>query len=243
MAGNSTNFLVPWIQILLPQPCYNEVLVEFNFFHVACLKIFISKCLGFGIILGSILVKLPQIIKIFVAKSGQGISMTSVILELVAISGNAAYGFAQGYPFSSYGEGFFLIIQTATIGFLVLVFSDQLGLSLVFSAVISAVMAFLLSPAVPVKMLALLQAGNVPVIVVSKLIQAFQNFQQGSTGQLSAITLMLLFLGAFARIFTSIQETGDTLIILTYVVATTCNGILVAQLLYYWGKTAKTKAE
>jgi mannose-P-dolichol utilization defect protein 1 len=44
-------------------------------------------------------VKLPQIIKILIAKSGEGINMTSVLLELLAITGNVAYGFAQGYPF------------------------------------------------------------------------------------------------------------------------------------------------
>ena len=49
------------------------------------------------------------------------------------------------------------------------------------------------------------------------MIQIITNFKNGHTGQLSAVTSFLLSLGAIARIFTSIQETGDQVIILTYV--------------------------
>ena len=51
----------------------------------------------------------------------------------------------------------------------------------------------------------MLQAANIPMIVVGKLIQAISNFRQGHTGQLSAITVFLLTAGSLARIFTSIQ--------------------------------------
>ena len=53
------------------------------------------------------------------------------------------------------------------------------------------------------------QAANIPMIVVGKLIQAATNYKNGHTGQLSAITVFLLTAGSLARIFTSIQETGD----------------------------------
>ena len=53
------------------------------------------------------------------------------------------------------------------------------------------------------------QAANIPMIVVGKLIQAATNYKNGHTGQLSAITVFLLTLGSLARIFTSIQDTGD----------------------------------
>ena len=62
-----------------------------------------------------------------------------------------------------------------------------------------------------------------------QMIQAFENYKNGSTGQMSAVTAFLLFAGAMARIFTSHQETGDMTLILTFLVATVCNGILFAQ--------------
>lgn len=75
-----------------------------------------------------------------------------------------------------------------------------------------------------------------------QMVQAVSNFKNGSTGQLSAVMVLMLFLGSMARIFTSIQETGDPIIILTYSVATFANGVLMVQLLYYWDKpTTKTK--
>lgn len=69
------------------------------------------------------------------------------------------------------------------------------------------------------------------------------NYSNGSTGQLSAVTVLLIFGGSVARIFTSIQETGDNIIIVTYIVSTIANGALMAQLLWYWNadKSKKNK--
>ena len=74
-----------------------------------------------------------------------------------------------------------------------------------------------------------------------QMAQAIENFNNGSTGQLSAITLTMLFLGSLARIFTSIQETGDSIIIMTYSVSTVANGILMGQLIYYWNVKSISK--
>lgn len=52
-------------------------------------------------------------------------------------------------------------------------------------------------------------------------------------GQQSVITIMLLFLGSLARVFTSVQETGDFIIILTYSLASFANGILLSQFYIY----------
>jgi len=51
----------------------------------------------------------------------------------------------------------------------------------------------------------------------------------------------LLFFGSLARIFTSVQETGDITMITMFVCATLANGIIVAQLLYYWNVDVKDK--
>jgi len=61
------------------------------------------------------------------------------------------------------------------------------------------------------------------------MMQAVDNYRNGHTGQLSAITIFLVFIGSMARIFTSIQETGDPIVILNYVVSTVANGVIAAQ--------------
>lgn len=78
-------------------------------------------------------------------------------------------------------------------------------------------------------------------LFILQLIQAVANYRQGSTGQLSAVTVFLLTGGAAARIFTSIQETGDSMMILTYVVSTFVNCVIALQVIYYWnsGKSGK----
>ena len=60
----------------------------------------------------------------------------------------------------------------------------------------------------------------------------------GHTGQLSAITIFMLTLGSMARVFTSIQETGDMVVISTYLCSSAVNLILSAQVLYYWNANA-----
>ncbi|XP_059160381.1 mannose-P-dolichol utilization defect 1 protein-like [Physella acuta] len=227
-------FLSGWLQLIVPEDCFNEFFVKLNFLHVQCLKILISKCLGYGIIAGSCIVKLPQIVKILQAKNGQGISLLSVSLELVAISASWAYGKGHQFPFSAYGEALFLAIQTSLTAYLVLYYSNQTAKGLVYVSSYAIAMAFLLSPSAPTGLLAVLQGGNIFLVSISKIIQALANYRNGSTGQLSVITVYLLFLGSIARIFTSIQETGDAMTIATYCVSSFFNGIIAAQFIHYW---------
>ena len=82
--------------------------------------------------------------------------------------------------------------------------------TIVFSTIYGATVLAITQPGlVPEDVLWYGQAANIPMIVVGKLIQAATNYKNGHTGQLSAITVFLLTLGSLARIFTSIQDTGD----------------------------------
>ncbi|KAK6477954.1 mannose-P-dolichol utilization defect 1 protein [Huso huso] len=222
------------VKFLIPEKCFDEFFVNFNLLDVPCLKILLSKGLGIGIIAGSVMVKLPQIFKLLGAKSAEGLSFNSILLELLAITGTMAYSIANSFPFSAWGEALFLMLQTVVIGFLIQHYRGNALQGLGFIAVYLALVSLLLSPLTPRSVVTTMQATNMPAIVISRLIQAGTNFRNGHTGQLSAITVFLLFAGSLARIFTSVQETGDPLMALTYVVSSCCNGIIAAQLLYYW---------
>ncbi|KAG5260938.1 hypothetical protein AALO_G00298200 [Alosa alosa] len=250
----STSVMDPFKDVLLqyfmPEKCYDEFFLDFNFLHVECLKIVLSKGLGIGIILGSVLVKLPQILKLMGAKSAEGLSFNSILLELLAITGTMAYSIANSFPFSAWGEVLFLMLQTVTIGFLIQHYGGKTIKGIIFLVVYFALVAILLSPMTPLSVVTTMQASNMPAIIFGRLIQAVTNYRNGHTGQLSAISVFLLFAGSLARIFTSIQETGDSLMALTYVISSSCNGIIAAQVLYYWSsgpealkKKKKKKAE
>ncbi|KAK7790786.1 hypothetical protein R5R35_009498 [Gryllus longicercus] len=228
--------------LLMTEECYDKFFVELNFLDVPCLKAVISKWLGLSIIAGSIMVKVPQITKILNNKSAEGISILSVLLDLFAITSSASYSFIKGFPFSAWGEGLFLALQTAVIAALVLLFSGSSARAAAFVASYVALLFVLLSGVTPVDVLWSLQALNVPIVVAGKMIQVVTNYRNCSTGQLSAATGFMLFFGSLARIFTSIQETGDSVLVVTYLCAFSVNALIAAQLVYYWNAPAPGKA-
>lgn len=236
------SLLEPGIHFLVPQPCYDKFFIDYNFSDADCLKTVVSKCLGFGIILGSVLVKVPQIAKIAGSKSGKGISLISTTFELIAQGATLAYGYANAFPFSSYGDSFSMSIQTLIIAAMVLAYGGNTTGCMFFTVIYTILLAFLLSPAAPLKLLLFLQICVTPIILIARLIQIYENYSNNSTGQLSAVTLFLLFAGSLARIFTSIQETGDMNVIIMYIAATSCNAILSFQMLYYWNAEQKKKS-
>jgi len=229
-----TNFLT---LLLFTPNCSESIFIENDlnkFVANKCHVMLLSKCLGYAIIIGSVLVKFPQIIKIWTARSSEGLSFSSQALELCAVSTSVAYSYARRFPFSAYGEGIFLCLQTALIAFLVLAFRGHRIRSYLFAIFFGSAMYFLMSPLAPLHLLALLQATNLPIVAAAKLLQALTNARQGHTGELSLVTMTLLTLGSAARVFTTIQETGDQLVMLSYVISAGCNSILVLQIFWYW---------
>ncbi|XP_046908071.1 mannose-P-dolichol utilization defect 1b [Hypomesus transpacificus] len=229
------------LDYLMPESCYDEFFLDFNFLDVPCLTIVLSKGLGIGIILGSVMVKLPQILKLMGAKSAEGLSFQTVLLELLAITGTMAYSIANNFPFSAWGEALFLMLQTVMIGFLIQHYGGNSLRGGLFLVAYFGLLFLALSPVTPPSVVTAMQASNMPAIIVGRLIQAVTNFQNGHTGQLSAISIFMLFAGSLARIFTTIQETGDSLMALTYIISSSCNGIIAAQVLYYWNSVPGQK--
>lgn len=185
--------------------------------------------------------KIPQIVKILQNKSGKGINVFSVLLDLFAISAMSSYSFSSRFPFSAWGDGVFLGLQTLIIAVLVMHYNGDTAKATAFLSAYIAVICAANSGLTPINVLWACQAMNIPIVLISKFIQAYTNYSNGNTGQLSAATCFLLFFGSLARIFTSIQETGDTTMITMYVCSTLANGMIVAQLLYYWNVDVKDK--
>ncbi|XP_032689408.1 mannose-P-dolichol utilization defect 1 protein homolog isoform X2 [Odontomachus brunneus] len=210
---------------------------------VGCFKATLSKVLGMGIIGGSLLVKIPQIVKILRNKSGEGINIFSVLLDLFAITTMVSYSFINGFPFSAWGDGVFLGLQTLAIAVLVMHYNGETAKAIASLFAYVAVVFAANSGATPIYILLACQAINIPIVLISKLMQAWTNYSNGNTGQLSAATIFMLFFGSLARIFTSIQETNDATMITMYVCSTLANGIIVVQLFYYWNVDVKSKVK
>ncbi|KAM3654675.1 mannose-P-dolichol utilization defect 1 protein isoform 1-T1 [Ammospiza maritima maritima] len=100
--------LRPWlVPFLLPEHCFDRFFLHFQLLDVLCLKILLSKVLGYGIVAGSVLVKVPQLLKVWGSRSGGGLSLPSVLLELLALGGSVGYGCARGFPFRAGARGRF----------------------------------------------------------------------------------------------------------------------------------------
>lgn len=226
---------VKFLKDTFTKKCYQALLIDYNFSDSDCVQLAFSKVLGMGIVVGSGLVKIPQIIKIMWASSTKGISFMSYFLETVAYAITLSYNYRNQNPFTTYGEIALILGQNFIVIFLMFYYSRSLASILLFFAFFAAFNFVLYEPdLVNAKNLALLQAATIPVSIASKLPQIYQNFIQGSTGQLSAFTTFLFFAGSTARVFTTLKEVKDNIILAGFVLGSVFNGILVLQMLYYW---------
>jgi mannose-P-dolichol utilization defect protein 1 len=101
-----------------------------------------------------------------------------------------------------------------------------------------ALTSWLMLNTLPDEHLGVLPVFSMVFTVLSRIPQINANFQQGHTGQLSAPTWTLNLAGSLARIFTTLEETGDALILWSYILAAIVNVILLAQIAIYHKATS-----
>lgn len=71
----------------------------------------------------------------------------------------------------------------------------------------------------------------------ARIPQIITNFKQGHTGQLSLASWSFSLVGSAVRIFTTLMEVPDKLILFMFGSGFLCNLTLVLQILYYWKET------
>ncbi|KAK5814630.1 hypothetical protein F5H01DRAFT_309942 [Linnemannia elongata] len=228
---------------IIGDTCYTTLIEDFNYTHVPCIKYAISKGLGFGIVAGGAIVKVPQIIKIVQARSAKGISFYAYMLETLACVISLAYNIRRNNPVSTYGETFFVTLQNLAILGLMLHYS---GKNTTAFMVLSSFLFFGNSALVSMDLLVLLQTATIPINLFSKVPQIVENYKNGSTGQLSAFTIFNYFAGSLARVYTTLTEVDDVVILAGFLLSTLFNCILALQMALYWNSTpapSKVKSE
>jgi len=85
-----------------------------------------------------------------------------------------------------------------------------------------------------------LQAGAGVLSVASKLPQILTVYRQGGTGQLSAFAVFNYLAGSLSRIFTTLQEVDDRLILYGFMAGFVLNAVLAGQMVYYWNEKGAT---
>ncbi|KAF3480897.1 mannose-P-dolichol utilization defect 1 protein [Arthroderma uncinatum] len=232
---------------LLGANCYTSLVLGLDITKdPECFPLAISKILGIAIVVFSAIVKVPQILKLISSRSAAGVSFTSYALETASFLITLAYNARQGFPFSTYGEVALIAVQDIVVSVLVLVFSGQTATAGAFlAAVIGIGYALLFSgeSIVDNATMGYLQAGAGLLGIASKLPQIWTIWSQGGIGQLSAFAVFNYLFGSLSRIFTTLQEVDDKLILYGFVAGFSLNVILAAQVIYYWNTPSSTASK
>lgn len=75
----------------------------------------LSTAMGYVIIAGSMLFKVPQAVRIFRKQSAEGLSASMYVLETAGIAMSLAFSMRNAFPFSTYGEAVFILLQNMAI--------------------------------------------------------------------------------------------------------------------------------
>jgi mannose-P-dolichol utilization defect protein 1 len=203
-----------------------------------CVKLLVSKALGYLVIAGSVGVKVPQILTIYQSQSAAGISLSMFVLELIAYTITLGYNIARQNPFSTWGENLFLLAQTAIILALMLHYSKNLGVqSITLASLWMATLGAMLTGQIPMWIMQLLQTASVGIFVMSKVPQVMTNQRLRSTGKLALLTFLLNTAGAAARVFTTLQEVPDFLILTSAILGFALNLAITIQIMVYGDAT------
>lgn len=76
----------------------------------------------------------------------------------------------------------------------------------------------------------------------SQLSQVYTTFVNKTTGQLSLITSYLNWSGTAARIFTTMQETQDPIMLSMFITSFVLNSIIMVQFVMYWNTASNVAA-
>ncbi|KAK9479384.1 hypothetical protein V1514DRAFT_328484 [Lipomyces japonicus] len=230
---------------LLGPDCYARLINDVAFLQppyladpalAACASLAASKLIGVGIVVLSSVIKLPQILKIVRARSAAGVSTVATGLEALSYLGMLAYAVRSGFPFSTYGESAFLFIQDVVLLFLLLSYSGRTWIKYsVVPSFLAATYSLVISvPGPSTKWLTYLQAATIPIGLSSKVPQIYQIWHDKSSGQLAAVSVFAYLAGSLARVFTTLQEVNDRVVLVSVTTGAVLNAILALQMIVYW---------
>ncbi|KAK3695168.1 hypothetical protein B0T22DRAFT_96379 [Podospora appendiculata] len=230
---------------LIGESCYKALVLDIDHENTECVKLAVSKALGIGIVGASSIVKVPQIIKLVKSQSASGVSFLSYLLETSSLLISLAYNVRNRFPFSTFGETALILGQNVIITVLVLNYSGKASVAALFVAALAAGVFTLFNESIlDATTMGYLQAGAGVLGVASKVPQIAAIWSQGGTGQLSAFAVFNYLAGSLSRIFTTLQEVDDKLILYGFIAGFSLNLVLAAQMVYYWNApSAKVKGK
>jgi len=112
-----------------------------------------------------------------------------------------------------------------------------------YAAAYAVLVGFLFSPYAPLNQLYSL---TIPIAILSRVPQIYKNFRESGVGNLNVVTFSLNTVGAMTRIFTTLSDPqlrNDTLVLAGYIMSSSLNGAITAQIIYYNYVVKKVKKD
>lgn len=230
------------VLLIFTERCFDVFLTNgllagsFDIFDIPCIKLTISKALGYGILVFSGLLKAPQIYTILKNRDATGISASAFYFDVAGYTVSPVYGFRKGFPISTYGETFIILIENLVLVALLWTYAQGATAATQSFKLLATGIYVCFAAAVlhlPDELLHVLPVLGSSMVLYSRLPQIYMNHTNGHTGQLAVGTWVLNVIGVIARVFTTATELDDPYQLASHTVAMALNLTIVVQILIY----------
>jgi hypothetical protein len=127
-----------------------------------------SKIAGFGIMSGSLFLKVPQIVKILSSQSVEGLSPMAIYHEMPLYSSGVIYHWLQRFPLSTYGESLVVLVQNVVIVLLMWLYrKPPTPRQEMFSQIAQFLVLSIIQVNLPKSMQPILVYINIPLLLTS----------------------------------------------------------------------------
>ncbi|KAG9494599.1 hypothetical protein GDO78_002109 [Eleutherodactylus coqui] len=184
--------------------------------------------------------KFPQILAVMAAKSAEGLSLGSVLLEVTGFLVFLRYQMYYEYPMETYLEYPILIAQDAVLLLFILYYTGSTRNALAYSGIFFGLWNILVLKKwiidIALNLCTLISAS-------SKFLQLQHLWRTQDSGQASAMTWGMATYTCATRIFTTLMTTGDIAVLIRFIVMLLLNCWIVFAILKYRKKPEDKKKE
>jgi len=233
-----------FLKELVGTDCYNALFVKGGLASLSptCYSIAASKFTSLAILGVCSVLKVPQIAAINKSRSVDGLSLASYLIEVLCFSVMVAYHLKQGTQFSVYGEVVLLLIQDAIIMYLWAGIKKSSRVFFKYAILDILLAALLVSPLVNNTFMATLSSATLPINIVGGFVQIAGIYNQGHTGELSPLMVLIGWLTGLARLLTlALDGVSDYVIVVGSLTGVLLSTVLMSQLFIFRDATNKFK--
>ncbi|XP_043248534.1 solute carrier family 66 member 3-like [Colletes gigas] len=178
--------------------------------------------------------KIPQILKLFSAKSAAQISIVALLLELTSYTVITSYNYTNGYSILSYLEYPIILFQEYILIFLVLKYLNKINLfSILVTVFYFATSACFALQIIPKRVLIFLAPMCTPISASSKVIQLLAILRAKNADTVSPITWFISAFTNLTRVFTIWMDSADILLLGNFIISVLLSSSIMLSAIHY----------